>query len=283
MHGCFRNVDSIENTLSFAGQGLFGRIQSAAFFQAPQAVAQCLSKLTNLKSLDLGECFEGQELEEVMLSIGGMTNLTRLSLVGIECCTQRMTMNFGGIFAFTVVRRAPCGGTNPMLQQLRSLRSLDLSGLFLPTDNQQTAAAISTMIGLTNLCLSAVEVEAEFWNAFAFQSTQLTKLAIFDISRVDSIDAAIMNSIAASMACMRQMEELHLTGTHVGTAAAAVFKSLRSMPMLRKLGMGQCQISCEQNGWAAAVEEMSVLGTLPAMETLILGYNNFGTILTSTC
>jgi Leucine-rich repeat (LRR) protein len=241
-------------------------------------LAQCLGKLKKLKRLDLSDCFEGQELEEVMLAIGDMRTLTCLSFEGIECCTQRMSMTFGGFLAFTVIRRTPCRGTDPMLQQLSSLKSLDLTGLLLPTNKQQIAASIASMTGLTNLCLCAAEVGAEVWKAFAPMCTQLTQLATFDISRVDSIDADIMNSFAESMVHMRQMEALHLTGTHVGTAAAAVFKSFRSMPLLRKLGMARCHISCAQRDWTAAVAEMSALGTLSALEDLVLSYNDLGTI-----
>lgn len=273
MHGCFRNVSALENGLSD------GENHRRAYFEAPLAVARCLCKLTNLKCLELDDCFEGQELEEVMSAIRGLQYLTSLSLEGIECCTKRTTMQFAGIFAFTVTRRVACGGILPMLQRLTGLQHLNLSGLFLPCDHQPTAAAVSSMTGLSALCLSAVEVEAEFWHALSPKCTALTNLVRLDLSRVEKIDAAIMTSLAHSMACMRQLQDLHLTGTNIGAAAAAVFRSLRGMPALRKLGLGQCNITHAQNG-PGLVEEMAPLSSLSSLKILILAYNDLGTVST---
>lgn len=269
MHGCFRNMSL--DILSAAES------QSQAFFDAPQAVAQCLGKLSNLKQLELSQCFEGQDLEDVMLAIGGMKQLTFLSLANVESCTKRTTMHFAGIFAFTVIRRAPCGGIVPMLEQLSGLMDLNLAGAFLPSDHLQTASAIANMTCLTALCLSSLEVEPEFWHAFATRSTTLTRLESLDVSKVDSIESATMIKLAYSMASMQNLTDIHMTGTEVGDAAAAVFHALRCIGGLRLLAMGQCNICHDQKGWLAATQELSALSALTSLHTLVLAYNDFGT------
>ena len=270
MHGCFRNVESL-------GSYLGSRVeQDQAFLELPQVVASCLGKLSNLRNLQLTESFEGQDLEDVMLAIGGMQQLTRLSLAGTECCTKRLTAIFAGFHAFSIFRRSACGGLKPMLQQLAGLQDLDLSGQVLPSDILETATAIASMTKLTALCLSAVEALPEFWTTLAPKLT-LNRLVRLDLSKVESIDATSMSRLAESMACMQHMEDLHLTGSHVGTAAAAVFKSLRSMPLLQRLGMGHCSISSRvQIGGTAFSDELSALSTLTNLQTLIVAFNDLG-------
>lgn len=274
MHGCFRGVMGSRSLGGDLGSGV---LQGEEFFELPQVVASCLGKLSNLRSLELTECFEGQDLEGVMQAIGSMQQLTQLSLARVECCTKRMTMHFAGIFAFTLVRRSACIGIKPMLQQLPGLLHLDLSGLLMPSEDHCTATAIACMTDLTVLCLSAVEVDPGFWHTLT-SNMSLSKLVSLDLSKVESIDASSMSRFADAMACMHKMEDLHLTGTHVGTAAAAVFKAIRGMPRLQKLGMGQCNISCGAPGGGPAIaDELACLSTLSNLQTLIVAFNDLGT------